>query len=55
MPLHIWVFLAHLQEVEPQTACSQNTSYARLTPNSICADHPDDGRVTLETLRGIDS
>jgi hypothetical protein len=26
-----------------------------ITPNSICAEPPEDGRVTLETCRGIDS
>jgi hypothetical protein len=26
-----------------------------ITPNSICAEPPEDGRVTPETCRGIDS
>jgi hypothetical protein len=26
-----------------------------ITPNSICAEPPEDGRVTTETCRGADS
>jgi hypothetical protein len=26
-----------------------------ITPNSICAEPPEDGRITPETCRGIDS
>jgi hypothetical protein len=37
--------------VEPQPARSQHT----VTPNSNCAEPPEDGHVTPETCRGIDS
>jgi hypothetical protein len=38
-----------------QVARSQHTSYARNYTNSICADPPENGRVTPKTCRGIDS
>jgi hypothetical protein len=48
-----------------QPACSQHTLYNLhavnthpthvITPNSNCAEPPEDGRVTPETCRGIDS
>jgi hypothetical protein len=57
--------LAHLQEalivdyvqvaVKPQSARSQHTSYVRNYTKSICAELSEDGRVTPETCRGIDS
>jgi hypothetical protein len=35
------------------TACTHPTHV--ITPNSICAEPPEDERLILETFRGIDS
>jgi alpha-N-acetylglucosamine transferase len=50
--------LVHLQEALKCTMYNTYFQYLSLqhviTPKSICAEPPEDGRVTLEICRGID-